>query len=304
MLDRVAGKDGCPSAPYPPYTVRKYSIHMDAARALSSLPPALQDALWSASQVSPGRQRVCATGFAALDRELPGGGWPTHALTELLQPWPAPREPLAEWRLLCPGLARQTGRGQALVFVGPPLVPHLPGLWQAGVPAEHVTWVRADTPQERLWATEQLIKGPGAARELAGLVSWLPQADVAQVRRLQTWALQCDAPVFIVRPATAAQQASAAPLRLRLALQGPAQLHIEIIKRKGPVHAAPLALHAWPPGLAHWRHQVPRPMGRPLHEPAQNHVPAAPGTALDTAASAAPASLPSHALVLADSPRG
>lgn len=274
---------------------------MRAPPILSSLPPALQDALWSASQINPGRQRVCATGFAALDHELPGGGWPTHALTELLQPWPAPREPLAEWRLLSPGLGRQAGPGQALVFVGPPLMPHLPGLQQAGVAAAHLTWVRADTPQERLWTTEQLIKGPGAARELAALVSWLPQATAAQVRRLQTWALQCDAPVFIVRPAQVAQQSSAAPLRLRIELQGAGQLCIDILKRKGPVLASPLRLQAWPPGLAHWQHKAPAPIGPPARVP---HPPLAParsaGTAPQSAAFTAPSSPSSHALVLAD----
>ncbi len=286
---------------------------MRASPVLSSLPPALQDALWSASQVSPGRQRVCATGFPTLDHELPGGGWPTHALTELLQPWPAPREPLAEWRLLSPGLSRQAGPGQALVFVGPPLMPHLPGLQQAGVPAAHLTWVRADTPQERLWTTEQLLKGPGAARELAGLVSWLPQADAAQVRRLQTWALQCDAPVFIVRPAQVAQQSSAAPLRLRLELQAPGQLRIDILKRKGPVLASPLRLHAWPPGLAHWQHKTPAPIEQPVRAPQPTHtltslptptapsMPTVPADATTpTAAFAASSSLSSHALVLAD----
>ena len=274
---------------------------MGAAHALSSLPPALKDALWSASQVSPGRQRACATGFAELDRELPGGGWPTHALTELLQPWPALASPLAEWRLLRPGLARlASASGQSLVFVGPPLTPHLPGLQQAGVAASRMVWVSVDTPHERLWTTEQLIKGPGAARELAGLVSWLPQATAAQIRRLQTWALQCDAPVFIVRPVQVAQQASAAPLRLRIDLQGPGQLRVDIIKRKGPVHAAPLSLHAWPPGLAHWQHRAPSPalsLISPV-SPVPQPVEAAPAIVHDTA-TMAPIKLP-HALVLAD----
>lgn len=279
---------------------------MGAAQALSSLPPALQDALWSASQVSPGRQRACATGFAALDRELPGGGWPTHALTELLQPRPALGAPLAEWRLLRPGLAGLAGAaGQSLVFVGPPLAPHLPGLQQAGVAASRVVWVPVDTAHERLWTTEQLIKGPGAARELAGLVSWLPQATAAQIRRLQTWALQCDAPVFIVRPVQVAAQASAAPLRLRIDLQGPGQLRVEILKRKGPAHAAPLTLHAWPPGLAHWQHRVPTPALPQVPQPAEavSIMPIMPAMAASHAARVDEINVRTpHALVLADPP--
>jgi protein ImuA len=41
-----------------------------------------------------------SSGFTLLDSQLPGGGWPTHSLTELLMPQAA----LCEWRLLGPAL--------------------------------------------------------------------------------------------------------------------------------------------------------------------------------------------------------
>ncbi|HSC00640.1 MAG TPA: hypothetical protein VLE45_12055, partial [Burkholderiaceae bacterium] len=52
-------------------------------------------ALWRAHQLSATSNAVTASGFAALDAELPGGGWPHRVLTELLLPHPG----LGELRL-------------------------------------------------------------------------------------------------------------------------------------------------------------------------------------------------------------
>ena len=57
-------------------------------------------AVWRGSELGGATARTVATGFSALDRQLPGGGWPTHSLTELLMPQAA----LCEWRLLGPAL--------------------------------------------------------------------------------------------------------------------------------------------------------------------------------------------------------
>ena len=85
--------------------------------------------LWRASDLGRSAAPVCPSGFAALDAELPGGGWPCGQLTEVLQPEAGWRE----WRLLAPCLARLSQQG-SVVLVGPPLVPHLPALaWQANL---------------------------------------------------------------------------------------------------------------------------------------------------------------------------
>ena len=57
--------------------------------------------LWRASQLGAGRQRCTASGFALLDAQLPGGGWPHGVLTELLLAQPG----IGELRLLAPTLA-------------------------------------------------------------------------------------------------------------------------------------------------------------------------------------------------------
>lgn len=72
-------------------------------------PAALHAALWRASQLGGGRRAVTPSGFAALDAQLPGQGWPHGELTELLLPQPG----IGELRLLAPALAA-IGGGEGL----------------------------------------------------------------------------------------------------------------------------------------------------------------------------------------------
>src|SRR5450830_659252 len=123
--------------------------------------------LWRASDLERSAAPACPSGFAALDAELPGGGWPCGQLTEVLQPEAGWRE----WRLLAPSLARLSQQG-AVVLVGPPLVPHLPALAWQGLALEALIWVQANSPAERLWAAEQALR----CQALSALLVWLPQA--------------------------------------------------------------------------------------------------------------------------------
>ena len=47
--------------------------------------PRLQGRLWRGSSLGGGVEPTRPSGFAALDAELPGGGWPTRAAVELLR---------------------------------------------------------------------------------------------------------------------------------------------------------------------------------------------------------------------------
>ena len=70
-----------------------------------------------------------ATGFAALDAELPGGGWPTHSLSELL----LAQAGQCEWRLLGPALPAVVQGGGRIYLIAPPKQPHAGGLAQLEV---------------------------------------------------------------------------------------------------------------------------------------------------------------------------
>ena len=61
----------------------------------------LHPSLWRASQIGGAAQRSTASGFEALDAQLPGGGWPHGTLTELL----LAQAGVGELRLLAPALA-------------------------------------------------------------------------------------------------------------------------------------------------------------------------------------------------------
>ncbi len=197
--------------------------------------------MWRGDQLGSLVTNVVASGFELLDAQLPGGGWPCQSVTEIL----TAQASILEWRLLAPALRQVCARGESIAVVAPPKPPHLPGLRHEGIEDRHLIWVQAEAPAPRLWALEQLIK----ANACGAVVGWLPQVRQEQVRRIQVLAAQCDAPVFLFRPAAAASEASAAPLRLQ-ARPGPDwELFVDIIKRKGPPLNETLRLPSMPGGL-------------------------------------------------------
>lgn len=205
-------------------------------------PASVASALWRGDQLGSAVSAVWPSGFTALDAQLPGGGWPGHGLTEILMP----HSGTLEWRLLGPALRPICATGKTVVLVGPPLPPHLPGLRFDGIDERHLVWVRADTAAERLWSAEQLIK----AQACGALVAWLPQAKAAQIRRLQVLATSFEAPVFVCRPVAALRESSAAPLRVQARVDVDWELHVDIVKRKGPPLEHTLRLPSVPSALA------------------------------------------------------
>lgn len=87
-------------------------IQSDSARALLQLP--LQD-VWRASELALSRSTTCTTGHAALDAELPNGGWPRSALVEVL----LQQAGIGEMQLLKPALAK-LATTQRIALIQPP----------------------------------------------------------------------------------------------------------------------------------------------------------------------------------------
>ena len=191
--------------------------------------------------------------FAELDAVLPGGGWPTQALTELLLPHPG----LGELRLLAPALAAAQTAGGSLMWFDPPAAPCAWALGALGIDTGQLVVVqprqvlrgpaRQRLPAaDVLWALEQALKSGHVGAVLAWLPARLP-ADT--LRRLQLAAQAHDGPAFLLRDVAARLQPSAAPLRLLLAAAGPDRLRVTVVKRRGPPLAQPLYL-ALPPVLS------------------------------------------------------
>lgn len=225
--DDLSGALACPSS--------------RTACAPRALPPAVAAALWRADQLGSPVAATWSSGFEALDAALPGGGWPGHGVTEIL----SAQNGTLEWRLLGALLRQVCAAGRSVVLVGPPRPPHPPGLRLDGINERQLVWVQAETPAERLWSTEQLIK----ANACGALIAWLPQVRAEQVRRLQVLAAGCAGPVFLCRPATAARESSAAPLRLLVRVGADWELLVDVFKRKGPPLETTLHLPSVPGGL-------------------------------------------------------
>lgn len=207
-----------------------------------ALPSHVAEAVWRGSELGGAVARTIPSGFAALDGQLPGGGWPTHSLTELLMA----QEGLYEWRLLGPALPSLMASAGRVYLVTPPRQPHAGGLAQLGLAPDQVVWIHAPTSVDRLWATEQIVKSDPAGAVLA----WLPQARPEQVRRLQIHAQSCDAPVFVFRPVARLSDASPAPLRVTVAQAEGWHLEVRVPKRRGASFEGALHLHALPAHLA------------------------------------------------------
>ena len=210
--------------------------------APGELPAEVAAAIWRGNELGSSVTRVAQTGWPVLDQELPGGGWPCHSVTEILQPQPL----VCELRLLAPTLRALVAAGKTVVMVGPPKQPHMPGLRLEGLHERQLVWIHADAPAQRLWVTEQLVK----SNACGALIAWLPQARQEQIRRLQICAQISEGPVFLCRPISAQHEASAAPLRVQLALGLDWELRVHLLKRKGPAHEGILCLPSIPAGMA------------------------------------------------------
>jgi len=198
------------------------------------------------------------TGHAVLDAELPGGGWPSGALTEIL----GSREGIGELQLVLPALAALTWAGKRVVWLAPPYLPYAPALAAAGVNLEHLAVVSAPGRRDALWAAEQALRA-GCCHALLG---WFRKAAYDDLRRLAVAAEASPAWVALFRPLATAAESSPACLRLVLEPDGDA-LAVKILKRRGAPLARALRL----------------PLKRPVHALGRTSfpVPAAGGARAD-----------------------
>ena len=218
--------------------------------------PALEElhpALWRAHQLGRQREAGGRSGFAVLDAELPGGGWPVRGLTELLLPHPG----VGEMRLLAPALAAVQRAGRCVMLFEPPADPCGWALGACGLDVQQLVVVRSRaglkgrsrellSAADVLWALEQALR----SGHVGAVLAWLPlglRADA--LRRLQLAAQAHDGPAFLLRDAQARSRPSPAVLRLLLAPAGPDELALRVLKRRGPPLEQPLWLEL-PPVLA------------------------------------------------------
>lgn len=265
----------------PPFPVPAPRPPRHAAQVLASLPATNGMALWLADRLAPAAAAGAArpTGFAALDAELPGGGWPAAGLTELLLAAPGS----GELRLLAPALAASAPAGTVgtVLWVAPPLTPYAPALQALGLAPGRQIIVTPGSLADAAWAAEQGLRSGACAAVLWWQGQAQPSAAAAlatALRRLHAAAQEGACPLFALRPASARGQASPAPLRLALEPAAHGQLAVLACKRRGPAMAAPLLLRLpRAGGLSSARHASrPGPAAPVLWEPGDAVVRAAP----------------------------
>ena len=213
-----------------------------------------------------GFSRAISSTYRALDSALPGGGWPTGALTEIL----SGHEGIGELQLVLPAVAALSWAGKRVVWLAPPHLPYAPALAAAGVDLAHLAVVRAPGRRDALWAAEQVLRA-GSCHALLG---WFRRAGYEELRRLAVAAEGSPAWVALFRPREAARESSPAALRIAL---DPAcdALAVRILKRRGAPAAAPLSLPLKRPFHALGRTPFPVPaaggartdrrLGLPVH---------------------------------------
>lgn len=196
-----------------------------------ALPAALAEVLargdiWRGDSLAHLPQPAIPSGYAELDAELPGGGWPRACLSEFL----SATDGIGELSLLMPALARLSASGGWLALVAPPFLPHAPAWAAAGIALERLLILRPAA--ENAWCTEQLLASGGFAAVLAWPEKPGRILDARTLRRWQVAAEGGPALACLWRSPAAAQAASPAPLRLGLSAQA-GQLAIRLLKRRG-----------------------------------------------------------------------
>lgn len=173
---------------------------------------------------------VQSTGFAALDKLLPGGGWPVKGLIEIVSRHKA----IGELQLLMPLLrARSQQKNQSLLWITPPYSLHGPALAQSGVNIRNSFVVPPQTRcNNALWSIEKALQ----STECSMVLAWQNWLSARVIRRLQLAASEGDTlgVLFHQRPtphspASLQLEIAAAPL----SADGQRQLAVRLLKARG-----------------------------------------------------------------------
>lgn len=165
------------------------------------------------------------TGSSELDAVLPGGGWQSGTIVELM-----PMDiGIGEFRLLMPALARITQSARHVALVSPPYLPFAPALSQQGIQLERLLIIRARKSADTLWAFEQTLR----CRSFGAVLAWPIAIKDRDVRRLQLAAEAGRSIGFLYRSPAAALESSPAAVRLRLQPVANGNLSIDVLKCRG-----------------------------------------------------------------------
>lgn len=169
--------------------------------------------------------RIEPSGSASLDAVLPGGGWQSGTVVELMPV----SDGIGELRLLMPALAKITHSERHVAMIAPPYIPFAPALLRHGLRLEHFWIIRAQSAADILWSAEQTLR----CKSFGAVLTWPSAIRDRDVRRLQLAAEAGNSIGFVYRSPDAARESSPAAVRLRLQTDAVGQLSIDIVKCRG-----------------------------------------------------------------------
>ena len=169
--------------------------------------------------------RIEPSGSASLDAVLPGGGWQSGTIVELMPM----SDGVGELRLLMPALAKITQSERHVAMIAPPYIPYAPALLRHGLRLEHFWIIRAQSAADILWSAEQTLR----CKSFGAVLAWPAAIRDREVRRLQLAAEAGSSIGFVYRPTSAARESSPAAVRLRLQADVTGQLNIDVVKCRG-----------------------------------------------------------------------
>ncbi|WP_108127111.1 translesion DNA synthesis-associated protein ImuA [Saccharospirillum mangrovi] len=182
--------------------------------------------LWSGQHWRQTQIPTLPTGQAALDAILPGGGWPSAAVTELF--YPASGQ--GELRVLLPALAQLSqSDSRWQIWCNAPFRPHGSALAHWGLRLDRLLLCQTSSEAELCWTLEQSLSTGGSH----AVVAWVDVLDSRRLRRLQLAAEKSDVPLFLLRPTARQHQASMAALRLAIEPDQAEQVRCRVLKRRG-----------------------------------------------------------------------
>ena len=181
--------------------------------------------VWCADRLASAVIPAVSSGFSVLDAELPGGGWPRGALTEILVDGVG----LGECSLVMPALGRMREENRWSLLVAPPYQLHGPAWAACGIDLAHLVVVTPTRHRDVLWAAEHAL----SSGVVGTVLCWAKYIDAPQVRRLQVAVADSNSLAFLFRPARARTDSSAASLRLVLSAGSRGALAVDLLKRRG-----------------------------------------------------------------------
>jgi cell division inhibitor SulA/protein ImuA len=163
------------------------------------------------------------TGHPQLDATLPGGGWPTNAIMEMV----TPQWGMGELHLLLPLMRTITQQKRWILWISPPYIPYAPALESAGIDMDFVIVIQSDNAcKDDLWSIEKALQSKACALVLA----WQNGLPSSAIRRLQLAAETGHSLGVLFRQ----RNDEHSPAALRLNLQpSDTGVHVDVLKARG-----------------------------------------------------------------------